>query len=299
MSIINVITLSEPSCVCDGAETTLPVQKRRFALLAYLAMERSAPRARIVALFYPEIDESRAGRRLTQSIYSIRQVFGSNCIETRGGEVRACESLISDAGDFGTLADRGEYELALALYRRPFLDGFYLSKACDWERWVERRRAVLARTFSHAARLWIGKLIEQANYVAAITQASRWLELDEDNQEAHRLFMTALARSGRGEDALCHYQNWERSLLEHQGDVPCEPMTAFIDNLRKNLGPAPVKPAEPEVHRPGKNGVLPMALVPESSRVSRDGAPAPPAAEAPGRIRSMIQRALKHRIAAL
>ena len=296
MPNINVITLSEPRCVYEGADTALPVQKRRFALLAYLAMERSAPRARIVALFYPEIDEARAGRRLTQSIYSIRQVFGGDCIETRGGELRACESLVCDANDFGTLADRGEYELALGLYRRPFLDGFYLSDACDWERWVERKRAVLTRTFSHAARLATGRLIEQGKFATAVTHASRWLELDEDNQEAHRLFMTALARSGRAEDAIRHYLCWERGLREHQGDVPCEQMKSFFEALRKSVGGASVNIDQ---GRPDREAIVVQPAASQSAaQVPAEMSPASDSAEAKG-LRGILRRALQQGIAAL
>jgi serine/threonine-protein kinase len=282
--------------VYEGAETALPVQKRRFALLAYLAMERSAPRARIVALFYPEIDEARAGRRLTQSIYSIREVFGKDCIITRGGELRACESLVCDANDFGTLADRAEYELALGLYRRPFLDGFYLSDACDWERWVERKRAVLARTFSHAARLAVGRLIEQGNYATAVTHSSRWLELDDDNQEAHRLFMTALARSGRAEDAIRHYLSWERGLREHQGDVPCEQMKAFVEALRKSVGTASVNIDQP---RPEREAIV---VQPAASLGTAQLPDTSPAADGSGEtkgLRGILRRALQQSIAAL
>ncbi|MGH7459971.1 MAG: AfsR/SARP family transcriptional regulator [Longimicrobiales bacterium] len=298
MPTINVIALSEPRCVYDGADTALPVQKRRFALLAYLAIERSAPRTRIVALFYPEIDEARAARRLTQSIYSIRQVFGNDCIETRGGELRACESLVSDACDFGTLADRGEYELAFGLYRRPFLDGFYLSDACDWERWVERKRAVLARTFAQAARLSISRFIERGNYPAAVACSSRWLELDEDNLEAHRLFMTALARSGRGEDALCHYQGWERALREHQGDVPCEQMRTFLEGLRQTIAATPARNDQVRDERTSTMAptTITIAAAPVQSVESQDTKGAP---ETSSGLRGIIRRALQQSIAAL
>src|SRR5262245_26575857 len=129
MQEIKIITLAEPGCVANGVSIALPMQKRRFALLAYLALERSAPRATVAALFYPEIDDRRAARRLTQTIYSIRQQLGSDCIESRGGELRARASLVSDACLFGTLAERGDYAEALTLYDRPFLDGFYLNRA--------------------------------------------------------------------------------------------------------------------------------------------------------------------------
>src|SRR5262245_53754701 len=180
---IDITTLGELSCLCDDADTALPSQKRRFALLAYLAFERSAPRAKVIALFYPEIDERQAARRLNQSIYAIRQDLG-DCIESRGGELRARDFLMCDAFRFGNLAEKGEFARAFDLYRRPFLDGFYLNDCLEWDRWVERRRAVLARMYVQAARMLTSKLIDQGDFNLAAEHASRWVELDNDNEEA-------------------------------------------------------------------------------------------------------------------
>jgi DNA-binding SARP family transcriptional activator len=221
-------------------------------------MERSAPRSKVTALFYPEIDEEQARRRLNQSIYAIRQDLGNDCILTWGGELRAGDALKSDACEFGNLAECGDYARAFEIYQRPFLDGFYLTGTAEWERWVDRRRAVLARTFVLAARLLIKRLIEQQDFGAASACAARWIELDGYSEEAHRLLMTALTRAGCGNDALRHYQDWERELRENDGVAPSDQMAAFVANLRKDVEALRITPIELVQDPPPK--VRPMVL---------------------------------------
>jgi DNA-binding SARP family transcriptional activator len=241
---IQLVTLDELRCSHNGADTDLPRQKRRFALLVYLAMERSAPREKVTALFYPEVDEERARNRLKQSIFALRQEF-PGCIETRGDELHAHPDLVLDARDFGSLAEVGEFERALALYQRPFLDGFYLSEAGDWERWVERKRAVLAGIHTRVARAWVGKLIERQEYEAAISHTTRWLELDEHNEDVDSLHMTALAGAGRREEALRHFEALERRLREEDTRKPSLAVLQVADSIRRNM--STVVPVVPDV----------------------------------------------------
>jgi serine/threonine-protein kinase len=229
---IRLITLDAPRCIQAELDNDLPTQRRRFALLVYLAMVRSAPRARVAAMFNPEVEEKRANHRLSQSIYGIRRLLGDDCLITRGSELRISGALFIDAHDFGTLADLGDFQAALDLYRRPFLDGFYVDDAGEFENWVERTRAILARTCQRVYRSWIGQLIEQRDFTSAVAHAIRWLEIDVHCHDGHRLLMTALAQAGYSDDALDHYAGWERWLRETEGERPPEPIRKLAEEIR-------------------------------------------------------------------
>jgi DNA-binding SARP family transcriptional activator len=236
---IRLVLLDELRCLQDGAETDLPKQKLRFALLAYLGVERSVPREKLTAVLWPEVDEERSRRRLSQAIFELRKMFGPDLIETRGSEMRAGESLLCDARDFGFLADAGEYERALQLYRRPFLDGFYVDDAAEFERWAERRRAVLARTYAQVARAQTQRLIAAGAYQQAVQQATGWLELDENNDDAHCALLDALVGGDRLQDALTHYEDVERQLWEEQSRQPSGSLKQRGQDIRTGLKRAP------------------------------------------------------------
>src|SRR5262245_19696828 len=232
---IELITLGELRCLHDGVETELPKQKIRFALLTYLAMERSAPREKLAAMFWPEVDEERARHRLSQSLHALRKSLTTDCISTHGDQVRASAAVVVDARDFGTRADVGQYERALELYRRPFLDGFFVDDAGDWERWVERQRAILARTYTHVARTAIGGLLDQQRYHETIELATRWLALDHAAEDAHWYLMTGLARAGRTPEAIDLYDQYERHLREDIGETPSPRIQSLLRDIRAGV----------------------------------------------------------------
>jgi DNA-binding SARP family transcriptional activator len=235
MSRIRLITLDAPRCFHDSTDNDLPLKRRRFALLVYLAMERSAPRERIATMFSPEVDEARAYGRLKQSVYELRQAFGMDCIQTRGSELSVHDSLTIDACDFGAFAEGGDYRRAIELYQRPFLDGFYLTGASGWERWVDRRRAVLARVYVQSARALVNAQLEKRDFDGAIACAQRWIELDEHNYSAHRVHMTALVAAGRTDAALSHYAELERRLMRTEGEQPPDELREFAEEIRRGL----------------------------------------------------------------
>ena len=55
--------------------------------------------------------------------------------------------MTSDVADFDRASADRALENAAALYQGPFLDGFFLSDAPDFERWVTTTRSRLARTW--------------------------------------------------------------------------------------------------------------------------------------------------------
>src|SRR5690606_17220322 len=68
----------------------LVTQPKRVSLLVYLAL--AAPpgfkrRDTLLALFWPELDESRARAALNKTLHLLRKAIGSQVIVSRGDEV--------------------------------------------------------------------------------------------------------------------------------------------------------------------------------------------------------------------
>ena len=73
-----------------GSElSTLLRMPKRLALLAYLAMPNPGTWHRrdvLLALFWPELDATRARTALRNALYVLRQQLGDEAIRTRGDE---------------------------------------------------------------------------------------------------------------------------------------------------------------------------------------------------------------------
>jgi DNA-binding SARP family transcriptional activator len=115
-------------------------------LLAVLGASRSSvSRDRLVALLWPELDAESARHRLSDSVYVIRRALGKAAVVTAGDDVRLDAIQVRvDVRDFERALDAGALEEAVALYTGAFLDGFHMSDAAEFERWVDDERTRLA-----------------------------------------------------------------------------------------------------------------------------------------------------------
>ena len=104
-------------------------QPKRVALLLYLAVEGSrgpVARDRLLALFWPESNETRARNALSQALHHLRQALGPGVVASQGVHTVGVdgERLWCDATVFSGALERGEHELALDLYRGDFCKPF-------------------------------------------------------------------------------------------------------------------------------------------------------------------------------
>ncbi len=82
-------------------------------------------RDRLLALFWPELDQAQTRQALRQSLYVLRRSLGDDVLINRGAEEVgiARGALQCDVCAFTDLLDQNRLEDALALYRGDFLAG--------------------------------------------------------------------------------------------------------------------------------------------------------------------------------
>jgi DNA-binding SARP family transcriptional activator/TolB-like protein len=127
--------------------------KRRIALLAILAVARRRPvgRERLIGLLWPENPADAARHTLSESLYVLRKELGENVFLAVGDDLTLSpEAIATDVGAFGDALEERRLEDAVAAYGGPFLDGFYVADAPEFEHWVDGERDRLARAFAQA-----------------------------------------------------------------------------------------------------------------------------------------------------
>jgi DNA-binding SARP family transcriptional activator len=125
-------------------------QRRRLALLAVLAAAgpTGASRDKLLAYFWPETDEDAARHALNQGLHQIRNALGAEAIVSSSTALTLGPAFASDVAEFRQASTEREYERAASLHHGPFLDGFHIPDAAEFERWVTVTRATLAQTWS-------------------------------------------------------------------------------------------------------------------------------------------------------
>ena len=222
----------------DGPLGGCAAQRQALALLTLLAAagERGLSRDKIIALLWPEADARRSGHRLSQLLHALRRSLGEDAL-IAGAEIRLNpERITSDVAEFKATRWGGELEKAVACYSGPFMDGFFLGDAPEFERWVESERAGLARAYGEA----LETLAIDTEARGERANASRWWSLLAEHEPlSSRVIMrlmSALAAHGDRAGALHQAQRYEVGVGRELEASPNPAVLALADRLRR--GPA-------------------------------------------------------------
>lgn len=215
-------------------------QRRTLALLAALALagDGGLSRDKIVGLLWPETDSERARHSLTQALYAARRALEADDLFTVNADVRLNrQRLVCDVNELEAALDSGDLERAVALYTGPFLDGFFLSGAPEFEQWSSLQRWRLEARVAEA----LERLAEAAEAKGDYRRAAEWWKrisgirpLDSGNTVK---LMTALMQSGDRAGALQHARVHELLLREQLDLAPDAAVLALAKKLREPSQP--------------------------------------------------------------
>lgn len=223
----------------SGAELT-PVlrQPKRFALLAYLALERPhgfQTRDTLLALLWPALDADRARAALRQALYLLRRTLPEAVLVSRGREQIGIRpsSLWCDARAFEDAVIAGRPEDGLELYRGDLLDGLYVAGASSqFGQWLEGKRERLRGLAARAA--WDAAAVAEARGArdAARHWARRAVDLAPLDERGVRRRIALLDRLGDRAGALAESRRWAERLREELDVEPAPETLALVEAIR-------------------------------------------------------------------
>ena len=231
--------------VSDGSGEPLSgaaTQRRLLALLSVLAASSDAglSRDKLVGLLWPDVDPERARHSLTQSLYSARRALRDDGLfDVTTASVRLDPAHVtSDVSEFLQAIERNELERAVELYRGPFLDGFYVTGAPEFEQWSSAQRTRL-RDLAVGALERLATDAEASGDVASVVrwrrQAASLLPLDASRTVQ---LMTAMAAAGNRAGAIKHARV-HAALLRQELGLDVDPMVVALEaTLRAETTPS-------------------------------------------------------------
>jgi serine/threonine-protein kinase len=222
-------------CDPQGVDA-LVSQPKRLGLLAYLAI--ATPRGlhrrdSLLALFWPESDQTHARGALRNALSFLRHQLGEAVIVSRGDEVGLDPATFwCDVTAFLACADAETSGEALALYRGDLLEGFHVADAPEFEDWLEGERNHLRGRAAEAA--WALATIEEqaGNWVGAAGYARRAVTLSPDYEEPACRLIELLDRSGDRAAALQEYETLEGRLAEDLEVTPSPETRSVMEAIR-------------------------------------------------------------------
>ena len=241
---LQVQLLGEFRVFYHGEPATILHSARLQALLAYLALHRSAPQSRqqLAYLFWPDSSDSQARTNLRNALFQLRGSLPDAAsyvqIDAQTVQWRPDSPCALDVADFEdalnearqatlTAHKRRALERAVACYTGDLLPGFY-------DDWVLAAREQLQQQYLGALDQLIDLLEAERDYRNAIAQAQRLLQHDPLRESAYARLMQLYAQAGDRAAALRVYHTCTTTLARELGVDP-DPVTQRIYEHLLNL----------------------------------------------------------------
>lgn len=247
--------LGPPEVSIEGSPVQVDTRKA-IALLAYLAVERSATRDTVAALLWSESSSERARATFRRTLSALRSAVGSEVLDVDRHRVAITDQAMVDIWEFekstqaisnhphdntsGCVECISLLQRASAAYRGDFLEGFSVRDSPEFEDWV--------RTVGESYRVRAGDVFERlamaqstvGDYQAAIGAVGRWLSLDPLHEPAYRHLMLLKAWAGDRPGSIEVFRRCV-AILDHElGVSPLEETTELYEAiLDEDLPPAP------------------------------------------------------------
>ncbi len=246
----------------DGAPQRLSV-KKTLALLVLLCRSGPLPRSRVVAMLWPQLDESSGRRNLRRELARLREAGVDGAVQAEGDLLALSAEVASDLGAFDAALAGGRPDDALAHWRGAPADGLTLGDAEAFDDWltlerqrllVLRRRALEASATAHESH---------GNHELALQRVESLLADDPLQEQHHRDAMRLHMACGRREAALAQFERC-RQLLD--SELGLQPMADTQDLATVLRGPAGAAPASLGVRAAAgsqRSAPAPAALLPE------------------------------------
>ncbi|MEO7220071.1 MAG: BTAD domain-containing putative transcriptional regulator, partial [Gemmatimonadaceae bacterium] len=224
-----------------GASGTVSHQRRRLALLALLAAsgERGLNRDQLLGYLWPDSAAANARHSLEQLIHAMRKALGEQVFSGVNPVSLNSDVIVSDVGNFEEAMARRDFADAVELHKAPFLAGFYLEDAPEFERWADAERARLANRYAEALDHLAEDAHVRGDHGAAVRWRRRAAGADPLSSRSALALMRALVASGDRTAALGHARVYE-ALVQQEFESPADPsILAYAASVRAGGGDEP------------------------------------------------------------
>ncbi len=254
------------SCQVIWQERTLVVPRRQTRALLYLLAARlePVPRAHIAYLFWPDAPEAVARRQLTRLLSSLRAALPQPDLLLVDEENVALNPALAQSDSqqlaaAGAADDTAVLETAVALYRGPFMAGFDLPGAPEYETWQAQTGRQLEAHYLALLEQLAARHTVAADLPAAIRAARRYLAVDELAEAMHRRLIGLYVAAGDRAAALHQYEQCALALERELGVSPLAETRAALQPITRRPTPrTPTPSVLPSLELPlaGRQGQL-------------------------------------------
>jgi TolB-like protein/DNA-binding SARP family transcriptional activator len=227
-----------------------------------------------MAHLWPEADPERARHSLDDALSALRRELRSDALFLGVASLSLNpEVLENDLADYASALRDGDAERAVALYAGPFLDGFFVPDAGEFERWVEAERGRRSQAHARVLDSLASDSTARGDFAAAVRWCQARVGTDPLDTPATVRLLGALMSAGSQAEALRVARVHEALLREELDSAPGGEWDAVVAGLRADR-PAVLRPTTvatvaqpaPPVYSPTTDRISDVAPVPVERR---------------------------------
>lgn len=203
-----------PKIILNDESVEFPFKKAE-AIFFYLAIQKRVTRDELVNLFWSELKEEVAKKNLRNALYQIKKTLGEEVLHTPKRSIVELSENVEMLLDVSRLLDENNLEL----YTGPFLQGYMVKNAENFEDWIMNYREFCRERFTEMAY----DQVEEGstdNLNDLIHTMQIVIKVDPYDERAYRLIMQAYADSGHTNKAFKIFQSLKTLLNEDLGVEP-------------------------------------------------------------------------------
>lgn len=222
---LHICILGPPHLALNDQPIIIKRAQIRALLYCLAAQAEPVGRDHLTFLFWPDIEDAKARRHLTQLISHMRRALPDPTLllTTKEHVQLDFSHVFSDAVEFERLADMGDISSlrqAFDLYQDMLLSGFSLPGHPEYELWLGSVRSRLEKRFLNTVELLLDEFAAQRAYTEVLALGERYLAIDELAEKVHRRLMEAYAATGKRSAALRQYEQFVLALERELGVGP-------------------------------------------------------------------------------
>ncbi|HET7790806.1 MAG TPA: AAA family ATPase, partial [Gemmatimonadales bacterium] len=237
-SSLRLQTLGSPLLFTAAGDPVRLRTRKHFALLIRLALEpaKRFTRDYLMDLLWSDAPSRKASHSLAQALSVLRAKVGREAVHVH----RATVALGAGAVEVDTAGLAGaETEI-----RGPFLEGFEIPRAAEFEQWKDEWRAKLLPQVRDCLVRQMDAARRTADFGIVERRAQTLLDLDPLSEDAVRGLMEGRAWVGDRTGALKVYSTFETLVAQDLGAKPSADLARTASLLREGRRPL-LKPGEP------------------------------------------------------
>ena len=227
----------------DGTAAVVGSTKR-LAVVAFLAVARPGPfhrREKLLSLFWPWLPADRARAALRTALAETRRDFGNAFLESQGDAIRIADGAVTcDAVALEAAIRESNTDLAVSLFRGPFLDGVHVEGTDNaLEDWIAGERCRIRDLFlAHVRTAAVARRIA-GDVDGALRIAGHAVALDPVDEATVRLQIELHGARGDRGRAMAAYEALASAMQREYDTAPSDETQRAIARLRTTRPPLP------------------------------------------------------------